>query len=93
MGPINEAGFAPGWFQRGHIGCAHDWGADSQDIPSGESGIRVHKKGQPRDPDQYPLPYRTKSLIAMLRRKLEAQQERREFYYRNGKMIERVIHQ
>lgn len=68
MGPINEASFQPGWFQRG----------------------RIRAKGQPRDPDIDPLPYRTKNLVAMLRRRLDGQQRHRKMYYKNGRLVEQA---
>ena len=46
-------------------------------------------KGQLRDPDVDRLPYRAKSLVAMLRRRLKQQQAKREYYVRVGKIIER----
>jgi hypothetical protein len=83
MGPINEAGFQPGWFQRGRIGCAHDWGVESYDTSNEVQILRIKK---PRNSDL--LPWKAESLVAMLRRRLEGQQKHRTKYYRNGKMVE-----
>ncbi len=64
--------------------------AESGFQPGWSGSLRVRLKGEPRDPDVDPLPYKAKSLVVMLRRKLEAQQAKRVFYYRGGKMIEQI---
>lgn len=62
--------------------------------PQSESGWQrgpIRPKGQPRDLDIDPLPYRALSLVAMLERRLKEQQRRRIFRVWRGRIIEKAL--
>lgn len=65
--------------------------SESGFAPGWSGSLGVRRKGQPRDADIDPLPWKTHSLIAMLERRLHRQNSFRQVYLRDGRKVIRLV--